>query len=88
MPFNEQRTFITRLNRSINIHLNSSYWFARMLSKIANGKENYFKIDKQKNYVKMRLSLEHFSFNHDIGIKKWWKKSESKLGSFTIKING
>jgi hypothetical protein len=87
LPFNEQRTFITRLNRSINIHLNSSYWFARMLSKIANGEENYFKIDRQKNYVKMRISLKHYSFDHSFSNNNnWWKINLKDNSSFLIKL--
>ena len=87
LPFNEQRTFISRLNRSINIHLNSSYWFARMLSKIANGEENYFKIDRQKNYVKMRISLKHYSFDHSFSNNdNWWKINLKDNSSFLIKL--
>tara|TARA_B100000073_G_scaffold341683_1_gene343422 strand:+ start:4336 stop:6372 length:2037 start_codon:yes stop_codon:yes gene_type:complete len=87
LPFNEQRSFINRLNRSINIHLNSSYWFARMLSEIANGKENYFKIDRQNKYVKMRISLKHYSFDHlSSGNENWWKINSKKNMSFTIEL--
>ena len=87
LPFNEQRTFINRLNRRINVHLKSSYWFARTLSKIANSKENYFKIDRKKNYVKMRVSLKYYSFDHSFSNKNnWWKINLKDNSSFLINL--
>jgi hypothetical protein len=58
-----------------------------MLSKIANGKENYFKIDRQKNYVKMRISLKHYSFDHSFLYNdNWWKVNFKDNNSFIIKL--
>jgi hypothetical protein len=58
-----------------------------MLSKIANGEENYFKIDRQKNYVKMRISLKHYSFDHSFSNKNnWWKINFIDNASFEISL--
>ncbi len=87
LPFIDQRTFINRLNRSINIHLNSSYWFARTLSKMVNDDNNYFNIDRQKKYVNMKVSLKNYSFNHsNPSTKNWWKTNSEKDTSFLIKL--
>ena len=87
LPFNDQRIFINRLNRSINIHINSSYWFARMLSKMVNDDNIYFNIDRQKKYVNMKISLKYYSFNHsNSNPKNWWKINSEKETSFLIKL--
>ncbi len=87
LPFNDQRTFINRLNRSINIHLNSSYWFARTLSKMVNDGNNLFNIDRRKKYVTMKVSLKNYSFNHsNPSTKNWWKTNSEKDTSFLIKL--
>jgi len=87
LPFNDQRIFINRLNRSINIHINSSYWFARMLSKMVNDDNVYFNIDRQKKYVNMKISLKNYSFNHsNSNPKNWWKINSEKEKSFLIKF--
>tara|TARA_B100000212_G_scaffold225434_1_gene171159 strand:+ start:420 stop:599 length:180 start_codon:yes stop_codon:yes gene_type:complete len=58
-----------------------------MLSKIANSKENYFEIDRKKNYVKMRISLRHYSFDHSFSDNNnWWKVNFKDNNSFTIKL--
>ena len=66
--------------------MSNSYWFSRLLANIVSGNEDissHLNIDKELEYLNMKISLIHYSFDHSHN-ENWW---DAKLvNSFNIKL--
>ena len=90
LPPAERNTYLSRLNSSLNSHLEHSYWFARFLSRLLDKKSsvfnNYRTVDNL-DIVQMRVSLSLFTFNHDRkNQSNWWVEKNIEKSVFTIEL--
>ena len=87
LPPSEKRLYMNRLSSRINIYLNNSYWFSRLLSNIVTGNEvlsSHLNIDKELEYLNMKISLIHYSFDHSHN-ENWWETKT--INSFNIELS-
>ena len=87
LPSSEKSFYMNRLSSRINIYLNNSYWFSRLLSNIVSGNEalsDHLNIDSELEYSNMKISLIHYSFDHSHN-ENWWETK--MINSFNIELS-
>ena len=87
LPPSEKSFYMNRLSSRINIYLNNSYWFSRLLSNIVSGNEalsDHLNIDSELEYLNMKISLIHYYFDHSHN-ENWWETK--MINSFNIELS-
>ena len=90
LPVAEKQKYINNLQQSINSHLNNSYWFARLLSKIGRLDPEItqaFQLDNIPDIKSLRISLYQYTFNNGSDSESdWWKIDSAKSPSIVIDL--
>ena len=95
LPKLNRDNFVNRFRVNINNHINNSYWFARLLSKMVRQElvlKNEFQFDTNTKIQKMRVSLFYYKFNSDLkdgNNEDWWviNKNNSSVILFDLDKN-
>jgi len=95
LPKLNRDNFVNRFRVNINNHINNSYWFARLLSKMVRQElvlKNEFQFDTNTKIQKMRVSLFYYSFNNNTNNSNdeyWWviNKNNSSVILFDLDKN-